>query len=284
MSGFFLTPGATYDDYVSRVLPLFAGYLGIFGTSELATRYVASKYGVKLSPTFMIPSNWTGCLGVVNNYESLLPSKKALFDIAATRITSSYLASLGLAISAFLLDQSWNGGENALYIRPQFFYNNPLLSFVQYVIGPYSDELGNVLPQAVPGLGVPIDPLAFAGLLGIVVTSLNMLPSGRLEGGRIAQAVLGRRLAGRLSFFTSLGLGFGGVTGSVLSLVWGFIATFFRGGEELPAQDEITPLGNERKIWAIALTVICFLTLFPNSAGTFPSAFYTPPFFRGDDF
>lgn len=84
-------------------------------TSQLATRYVASKYGVKLSPTFMIPSNWTGCLGVVNNYESLLPSKKALFDIAATRITSSYLASLGLAISAFLLDQSWNGGENALY-------------------------------------------------------------------------------------------------------------------------------------------------------------------------
>lgn len=52
------------------------------------------------------------------------------------------------------------------YIRPQFFFNNPLLSFVQYVIGPYSDELGNVLPQAVPGLGVPVDPLAFAGLLG----------------------------------------------------------------------------------------------------------------------
>lgn len=284
MSGFFLTPGATYDDYVSRVLPLFTGYLAIFGTSEIATRFVASQYGVKLSPTFMIPSNWTGCLGVVNNYESLLPSKNALFDIAATRITSSYLASLGLAVSAFLLDQSWNGGDNALYIRPQFFFNNPLLSFVQYVIGPYSDELGNVLPQAVPGLGVPIDPLAFAGLLGIVVTSLNMLPSGRLEGGRIAQAVLGRRLAGRLSFFTSLALGFGGVTGSVLSLVWGFIATFFRGGEELPAQDEITQLGNERKIWAIALAVICFLTLFPNSAGTFPSAFYTPPFFRSDDF
>jgi predicted PurR-regulated permease PerM len=35
MSGFFLTPGATYDDYVSRVLPLFTGYLAIFGTSEV---------------------------------------------------------------------------------------------------------------------------------------------------------------------------------------------------------------------------------------------------------
>lgn len=52
------------------------------------------------------------------------------------------------------------------YVRPQFFYNNPLLSFVQFVIGPYADDLGNVLPYAVEGVGVPVDPLAFAGLLG----------------------------------------------------------------------------------------------------------------------
>lgn len=52
------------------------------------------------------------------------------------------------------------------YIRPQFFYNNPLLSFIQFVVGPYADDLGNVLPNAVEGVGVPVDPLAFAGLLG----------------------------------------------------------------------------------------------------------------------
>lgn len=52
------------------------------------------------------------------------------------------------------------------YIRPQFFYNNPLFSFIQYVVGPYTDDLGNVLPYAVEGVGVPVDPLAFAGLLG----------------------------------------------------------------------------------------------------------------------
>ena len=35
MSGFFLQPNANFDDYVNRVLPLFAGYLGIIGTSEV---------------------------------------------------------------------------------------------------------------------------------------------------------------------------------------------------------------------------------------------------------
>ncbi|XP_050252560.1 probable zinc metallopeptidase EGY3, chloroplastic isoform X2 [Quercus robur] len=183
-SGFFLKPGATFDDYIADVVPLFAGFISILGVSEIATRVTAARYGVQISPSFLVPSNWTGCLGVMNNYESLLPNKKALFDIPVARTASAYLTSLVLAVAAFVADGSFNGGDNALYIRPQFFYNNPLLSFIQFVIGPYADDLGNVLPYAVEGVGVPVDPLAFAGLLGMVVTSLNLLPCGRLEAAK----------------------------------------------------------------------------------------------------
>ncbi|KAI7733151.1 hypothetical protein M8C21_021873 [Ambrosia artemisiifolia] len=281
MSGFFLKPDATFDNYLANVVPLFGGFLTILGVSEIATRVTASRYGVKLSPSFLVPSNWTGCLGVMNNYESLLPNKKALFDIAVARTASAYLTSLALAVAAFVADGSFNGGDNALYIRPQFFYNNPLLSFIQFVIGPYTDDLGNVLPYAVEGVGVPVDPLAFAGLLGMVVTSLNLLPCGRLEGGRIAQAMFGRSTAALLSFATSLLLVIGGFSGSVLCLAWGLFANFFRGGEEIPAKDEITPLGDDRYAWGFVLGLICFLTLFPNGGGTFSSSFLNGPYFRG---
>ncbi|XP_059653061.1 probable zinc metallopeptidase EGY3, chloroplastic [Cornus florida] len=282
MSGFFLKPDATFDDYIADVVPLFGGFLSILGVSEIATRVTTARYGVKLSPSFLVPSNWTGCLGVMNNYESLLPNKKALFDIPVARTASAYLTSLVLAVAAFVADGSFNGGDNALYIRPQFFYNNPLLSFIQFVIGPYTDDLGNVLPYAVEGVGVPVDPLAFAGLLGMVVTSLNLLPCGRLEGGRIAQAMFGRSTASLLSFGTSFLLGIGGLSGSVLCLAWGLFATFFRGGEEVPAKDEITPLGDDRYAWGFVLALICFLTLFPNGGGTFSSSFFSDPFFRND--
>lgn len=282
MSGFFLKPNATFDDYIADVAPLFGGFLTILGVSEIATRVTAAHYDVKLSPSFLVPSNWTGCLGVMNNYESLLPNRKALFDIPVARTASAYLTSLVLAIAAFVTDGSFNGGDNALYIRPQFFYNNPLLSFIQFVVGPYTDDLGNVLPYAVEGVGVPVDPLAFAGLLGMVVTSLNLLPCGRLEGGRIAQAMYGRNTATLLSFATSLLLGIGGLSGSVLCLAWGLFATFFRGGEEIPAKDEITPVGDDRLAWGVVLGLICFLTLFPNGGGTFSSPFLSDPFFRGD--
>ncbi|KAL1564543.1 putative zinc metallopeptidase egy3, chloroplastic [Salvia divinorum] len=280
-SGFFLKPDATIDDYLNNVAPLFGGFLTILAVSEIATRVTAARYGVKLSPSFLVPSTWTGCLGVMNNYESLLPNKKALFDIPVARTASAYLTSLVLTVAAFIADGSFNGGDNALYIRPQFFYNNPLLSFIQYVIGPYTDDLGNVLPYAVEGVGVPVDPLAFAGLLGMVVTSLNLLPCGRLEGGRVAQAMLGRNSATLLSFATSFLLGIGGLSGSVLCLAWGLFATFFRGGEEIPAKDEITPLGDDRVAWGCVLFLICFLTLFPNVGGT-STSYFGGPFFRGD--
>lgn len=280
-SGFFLKPDATIDDYLNNVAPLFGGFVTILAVSEIATRVTAARYGVKLSPSFLVPSTWTGCLGVMNNYESLLPNKKALFDIPVARTASAYLTSLVLTVAAFIADGSFNGGDNALFIRPQFFYNNPLLSFIQYVVGPYTDDLGNVLPYAVEGVGVPVDPLAFAGLLGMVVTSLNLLPCGRLEGGRIAQAMFGRNTATLLSFATSLLLGIGGLSGSVLCLAWGLFATFFRGGDEIPAKDEITPLGDDRFAWGCVLFLICFLTLFPNVGGT-STSYFGGPFFRGD--
>lgn len=81
---------------------------------QIATRVTAARYNVKLSPSFLVPSNWTGCLGVMNNYESLLPNKKALFDIPVARTASAYLTSLALTVSAFLADGNFNGGDNAL--------------------------------------------------------------------------------------------------------------------------------------------------------------------------
>jgi hypothetical protein len=89
--------------------------LGTAGAKwQVATRLTAARYGVKLSPSFLVPSNWTGCLGVMNNYESLLPNKKALFDIPVARTASAYVTSIVLAVSAFIADGSFNGGENAL--------------------------------------------------------------------------------------------------------------------------------------------------------------------------
>ncbi|KAK3193107.1 hypothetical protein Dsin_024417 [Dipteronia sinensis] len=50
----------------------------------------------------------------MNNYESLLPNKKAPFDIPVACTASAYLTSLVLAVAAFVADGSFNGGNNAM--------------------------------------------------------------------------------------------------------------------------------------------------------------------------
>lgn len=59
----------------------------------------------------------------MNNYESLLPNKKALFDIPVARTASAYVTSLALAVAAFVADGSFNGGDNALYVFYCFLLN-----------------------------------------------------------------------------------------------------------------------------------------------------------------
>lgn len=41
MSGFFLKPGATFDDYIADVVPLFSGFLSILGVSEVWNSFLA---------------------------------------------------------------------------------------------------------------------------------------------------------------------------------------------------------------------------------------------------
>ncbi|KAJ9551951.1 hypothetical protein OSB04_015996 [Centaurea solstitialis] len=156
-------------------------------TKQITTRVTAARYGVETQPVVSRPLYVDGCLGVMNNYESLLPNKKALFDIPVARTASAYLTSLALALAAFVADGSFNGGDNAL--------NGG--DFVELVA------------------------------------------CGRLEGGRMAQAMFGRSTAALLSFATSLLLVIGGLNGSVLCLAWGLFATFFRGGEEIPAKEKL---------------------------------------------
>jgi membrane-associated protease RseP (regulator of RpoE activity) len=51
---------------------------------------------------------------------------------------------------------------------------------------------------------IPIHPLAIVGLTGVVINALNMMPIGRLDGGRAASAVFGRRTAAVLGTLTLL--------------------------------------------------------------------------------
>jgi membrane-associated protease RseP (regulator of RpoE activity) len=117
---------------------------------------------------------------------------------------------------------------------------------------------GNPLP--IGGRDIMLDPVAMAGWAGILVTFLNLIPAGQLDGGHILYALFGRK-ARKLLFFIlipMLALGF------IWSGWWlwaGLI--FFLGRSQAEPLDQITQLDPNRKLLAGFMLVIFLLVLTP---------------------
>ena len=98
-----------------------------------------------------------------------------------------------------------------------------------------------------------IHPVAFAGWAGLLVTALNLLPAGQLDGGHIARALFGprARLLSYLAISVMLFMAFFGIPDVIPFLEssdpyfgWAIFAglVYFLGVEHPPPSEEITPL------------------------------------------
>ena len=105
--------------------------------------------------------------------------------------------------------------------------------------------------------GTPIDLslTAFAGWVGLLITSINLLPAGQLDGGHIFRAVLGRKqkYAGWIAIFILIFTG------------WTFFAiiiVFMMGMMHPPPLNDDTDIDLRRKLLffvALIILVICFI-------------------------
>ncbi|CAE8668715.1 unnamed protein product, partial [Polarella glacialis] len=114
----------------------------------------------------------------------------------------------------------------------------------------------------------PANPFTIGGLIGIIITSLNLLPIGRLDGGIIAKSVLGGGRGGLLGF---LGLGLlllGSLApneAGLVGLTFGFYAIIFQSGAENPPRDSISDPDSAIKTLAVLLVALGIVLSVPGS-------------------
>ena len=116
-------------------------------------------------------------------------------------------------------------------------------------------------PLPLGALDVMIHPVAWAGWAGLLVTSLNLLPAGQLDGGHIFQLLFGKKLARRILpviLVALVGLGF---AWSGWWLWAGLV--FLLGRVYAEPMDEITPLDTPRKALGVLALIIFILTFIP---------------------
>ena len=130
---------------------------------------------------------------------------------------------------------------------------SPLLYWIRYFFTGRPFPLG--------ALDVIIHPVAWAGWAGLLVTSLNLIPAGQLDGGHIFQLLFGVKWAQRIRPFILIALVALGFAWSGWWL-WAGLVYFF-GRFYAEPLDQITELGRSRKFLGAIALVIFVLTFIP---------------------
>mgnify|MGYP000573350340 CR=1 FL=1 len=163
----------------------FAGtLLAILTVHELSHYFVARRYGSPVSLPYFIPLPLTilGTMGAVIVQRAPMRSRKALFDIGL----AGPLGGLVVGIPLLLYGLSQSTVASLPAADPFLLEGNSLLYLLfKYLL------TGRWLPSG--GWDVVLHPTAFAAWAGLMVTSLNLLPVGQLDGGHVAYALWGRR-------------------------------------------------------------------------------------------
>jgi membrane-associated protease RseP (regulator of RpoE activity) len=244
-------------------LPYAVAIMSILLFHECGHYFLARFHRVDATLPFFIPAPpvlfFIGTMGAFIRMRSLPRDRKALFDIGAAGPWAGMLVAVPALLIGLRLSEvkpAAPGGEAGLFLGDSLLFQ--ALSWL--ALGTTGDDVTILL-----------HPVALAGWVGLLVTALNLMPVGQLDGGHVVYAAFGERWhrwisRGTLTMLIVLGIG-----GAATWLVWAVLLSFL-GMRHPRLLDTDTPLDARRK-WAAAATVAMFLLTFMPE----PVYFSEPP-------
>jgi len=257
-----------YDlDTLLKGLPYSISILLIITFHEFGHYFAARYHKISASLPYYIPFppipyfiNF-GTMGAVIRTRSRIYSRKVMFDIGVAGPIAGFIATLALLIYGFT---NVPGIDYILHIHPDYFeptYGQGGLSLV------FGDSLlfsslklllvdtNNYFP---PMTEIYHYPYLCVGWFGLLITSMNMIPVGQLDGGHISYTMFGEKNSFKISaisFIILFVLGVSGVIDSTLELglnagwsgwlFWALILYFIIKLKHPPIPDPV-PLDNKR--------------------------------------
>lgn len=234
-----------------RGLPYAIAILLILGSHELGHYFAARHHKIAVTLPYFIPAPFISLIGTFGAFIQLrepMRNRKVLLDVGAAGPLTGLLFAfpillIGLATS--------HVGE----VTPGGMVegNSLLYAFGKILV------FGRMLPAN--GVDVYVNQLAWAGWTGLLVTGLNLIPIGQLDGGHILYSLVGER-ARRLYYPLIGGMVLLVLTGSDAWLLW-LVLLFLFGRIYAAPLDMITPMDRRRKIIAVIGLIVFVLTFVP---------------------
>jgi membrane-associated protease RseP (regulator of RpoE activity) len=248
----------TYEIYLKHGLSFSLSLLFILICHEMG-HYVACRiYRVDATLPFFIPTppmiGPAGTFGAFIKILSPMPSRKAVFDIGVAGPIAGFIALIPIALIGFLTFQQVAPAPAQLSEGGALVFADPLL--FKFLAWFFAIDLN------VPMLP---NPFYFAAWVGLLVTALNLIPSGQLDGGHAIYSIFGTRVhrwTGRIAFvlvtiFSITGwFLYTSPSGFLFAII---LAIMMRVRHPEPIDD--APLDAKRKIVAV-LTLLIFILCF----------------------
>ena len=280
--------------------PFALSLLGILLAHEFGHYFAGRYHKTAVSLPYFIPfpGGMLGTMGAFINMKERLRNKRILLDIGiagplAGLVVAVPVLILGLALSktgtihnSYYTKQAGAGnacpntalvgqtysclgddlmeGNSILYLGLKYLTHGELLPAPAHYDVPallyWLRYLFTGSPIPVGGKDVLLHPVAMAGWAGILVTFLNLIPAGQLDGGHVLYALSGKRVDRVLPFIlvalVALGIFWSGWW------LWAALI-FFMGRAHAEPLDQITELDAPRKKLAALVLVIFILVLTP---------------------
>jgi membrane-associated protease RseP (regulator of RpoE activity) len=252
-AGSLIYVGATQPSLLAKGATFAGCLLAILTAHEFGHYIACRRYGVDATLPFFIPAPplfLAGTFGAFIRIKSPIPSRKALFDIGVAGPLAGFAVLAPIAVVGLLILQPAPPitGEGMIF-------NDPLLFRL------VARALGVKLSDTAP------NPFYMAAWIGLLVTSLNLIPVSQLDGGHAAYALFGPRIHRWLGFaafaavavLAVLGVRWHGSPTGILFAV--LLAVMLRVRHPQPQQTE--PLGAGRQLIAVVTLIVFALSFWP---------------------
>lgn len=284
-------PLSVFIEFIWTGWPFAASMLGILFFHEMGHYIACRYYKVPATLPFFLPAPFISPLGTLGAFimmRGIPKNKRVLFDVGvagplAGLVVAIPVLFLGLSLSELGPITGPGSGMTGMLEGNSLFY-----LFAKYVV------FGRLLPEPVStgglseaaywvryfltahpipfnGLDVQLHSVALAGWAGLLVTALNLVPVGTLDGGHVAYGLFGEKARRffpiamgvllALSFLPVL-LTFSLGAFNYSWLLWMFIL-FWLGNVRTQPLDDITELGPARRALGIFVLVLFILLFTP---------------------
>jgi membrane-associated protease RseP (regulator of RpoE activity) len=223
---------------------LFTGaIMAILGTHEMGHKLLADKHDVEATYPYFIPGfPPIGTFGALIRQKTLPPNRDALFDVGFTGPITGFIIAVIVTIIGIQLSTQVPLDPEAGYLPVPLLFRLIVMLF----------------PPSGTGIIIQLHPVAFAGWVGMVVTTLNLVPSGMFDGGHVARSITGERTHRILSYLGIALLAF-------ISWPMAILAIFFSAAKHPGPLDDVSKLSTYRKVAALVLVAVFILSVVPLS-------------------